>query len=163
MFKKYQLTFIFTLAALLFLNNNTVIAANYLEGVDEKGNKVYLGPTPIENTAAFKTYAQSSKSAVHEQQYLFQRLKDAPKDLEYFHDGNWYNWLQTYRGGMWLIRNRYKKGQDTREFLKKYVWRSEETRKLHLVKFPDGSIQVGYFLLLNELDLLEETLKKKST
>ncbi len=162
MFKKSYLAFFFTIAAFLCAQGSFALAANYLKGVDSKGNKVYLGPTPIENTAAFKTYSQSARSAVNEQQYLFQRLKDAPKDLEYFHDGNWYNWLETYRGGMWLIRNRYKKGQNTRQFLEKYVWRSEFTGKLHLVKYPDGSVQIGYFLLMNELDLLEETLKKKA-
>jgi hypothetical protein len=161
MLKKAYFPFLYLFATFLIISSGNAYSANYLKGVDSEGKKVYLGPTPIEETAAFKTYAQSSRSAVHEQQYLFQRLKDAPKNLEYFHDGNWYNWLETYRGGMWLIRNRYKKGQDTRKFLEKYVWRSE-AGKLHLVRYPDGSIQVGYFLLMNELDLLEETLKKKA-
>lgn len=128
--------------------------SNYLKGVNSQGQKVYLGSLPIEETEAFKTYLQSPRAEVNKQQYLFQRLKDAPKDLEYFHDGNWYGWVEAYRGGMWLMRNRYQKDQDTRTFLKKHVWRSD-ANQLHLVRFPDGSIQVGYFILLNELELLE--------
>ncbi len=150
---------VFLAVSLTLLGLGHAFAAN-LKGVDAKGQKVYLAEVPINNTVAFKTYLASPKSEVNKQQYLFARLKDAPKNLEYFHDGNWYSWVEAYRGGMWLMRNRYKKGQDTRLFLKKYVWRSEDTNKEHLVRYPDGSIQVGYFVLLNELDLLEETVKK---
>jgi len=142
-----------TLTILLGLNGCATTKA--LDGVDTTGKKVYLGEVAIENTTAFKAYLQSPKTEVNKQQYLFQRLKDAPKDLEYFHDGNWYGWIEAYRGGMWLIRNRYQKDQDTRTFLKKHVWKSD-ANNVHLVRFPDGSMQVGYFILLNELDLLEE-------
>lgn len=145
---------------LIFVMALTACATTpYLKGVTPDGAKVYLGPIPIENTEAFKTFAQSQRGPVQEQQYFFQRLKEAPKDLQYYYDGNWYSWVEAYRGGMWLVRNRYEKGQDTRTFLKKYVLRSEGKKELLLVKYPDGSVQVAYDVLLNELNLLEEKMK----
>ncbi len=134
-------------------------AASYLKGVNAKGEKVYLGPVSIENTEAYQTYLHSKRTEVDKQRYLFQRLK-AADHLQYFHDGGWYNNLEAYRGGMWLMREKYKAGQDSREFIKRYVDRSEDTNQLHLVKYPDGSLQVGSYILYNELDLLEETAKK---
>lgn len=141
--------------SLLFILSGCA-TSSALKGMNSVGQKVYLGETPVKDTAAFTTYLQSPKTEVNKQQYLFQRLKDAPKDLEYFHDGNWYGWVEAYRGGMWLMRNRYQKDQDTRTFLKKHVWRSDANQE-HLIRYPDGSIQVGYYVLLNELDLLEQT------
>ncbi len=129
-----------------------------LKGITPDGAKAYLGPVPIQGTEAYQAFLNSPRAEVSEQTYLFSRLKLAP-DLSFYHDGNWYNWLQAYRGGMWLMRNRYKKGQDTRTFLKDYVWHSETTGKVHLVKYPDGTVHEGYYVLLNELDLLEETFK----
>lgn len=152
-------SFYLLLGVLVFLGQGCAASSQYLKGVSPEGQKVYIGPTDIENTEAFQTYLRSPQAEASKQQYLFQRLKDASKDIQYYHDGVWYNWLETYRAGMWLVRNKYQKGQDTREFLKRYVWRSE-AGKLHLVKFPDESVHIGYFILLNELDLLEETLRK---
>lgn len=146
------------IAGLVFLSG-CAGASQYLKGVTPEGEKVYIAQTDIENTEAFQTYLRSPQAEANKQQYLFQRLKDASKDIQYYHDGVWYSWLETYRAGMWLVRNKYEKGQDTREFLRRYVWRSE-AGNLHLVKFPDGEIHIGYFILLNELDLLEANLSK---
>ena len=137
-------------------------ATSYLKGVSPEGKRTYLGPVPIENTEAFKNYVQSAHSDVDKQRYLFQRLKDS-KDLSFYHDGSWYNAIEAYRGGMWLMRNRYQKGQDSREFIRKYVERSEDTGKFHLVKYPDGSVHIGSYILLNELDLLEGSASGKSS
>ncbi len=134
-------------------------ASSTLKGVTPQGQRVYLGPTPIEETAPYKEFLSSPRSEVNVQTYLFSRLKSA-QDLSFYHDGSWYNWLEAYRGGMWLMRNRYQKGQDARTFIKNHVWRSEATGKPHLVKYPDGSIHEAYYVLLNELDLLDETLKR---
>ncbi len=149
------------LFTLLFLAPLLLIgcaSAGTLKGLTKDGAKIYLAPVPIINTEAYKTFLSTPRSQVSEQTYMFSRLKQA-KDLSFFHDGSWYTWLEAYRGGMWLMRNRYKKGQDTRTFLKNHVWRSEKTGKPHLIKYPDGSVHVAYYVLLNELDLLEETLK----
>ncbi len=148
-------------SALIVLLTGCATGGGPANGIGVDGKKVYLGPVPIENTDAFKTYLNSPHSEVDKQQYLFQRLK-ASNDLSYFHDGTWYGALEAYRGGMWLMRKRYQKGQNTRDFIRKYVERSEDTGKLHLVKYPDGSTQVGSYVLYNELDLLEEAAKKSS-
>lgn len=104
----------------------------------------------------------TERSEVSEQGYLFQRLKSA-SELQFFHNGSWYSALEAYRGGMWLMRKRYLKGQDTRDFIRKYVEKAEDTGKLHLVKYPDGSVHIGSYVLYNELDLLEETIAKQSS
>lgn len=149
-------------AALLSLSVFTSgCASSVLKGLDTTGKKVYLGPVPIENTEAYETFVNSPQSEVDKQNYMFKRLKtDEAQKLSYFHDGTWYTWLEAYRGGNWLVRNRYKKGQDARTFVKDHVWRSESTGKPHLIKYPDGSIQEAYYVLLNELDLLDETLAR---
>ena len=126
-----------------------------LNGVNAKGEKVYLGPVPIENTQPYQEYLPTQHTEVDKQRFLFRRLKEAT-DLEFFQDGAWYNSIQAYRGGMWLMRERYQKGQDTRTFIKKYVDRSD-AGQLHLARYPDGSTQLGSAVLLNELDLLEKT------
>jgi len=131
---------------------------SYLQGVTPSGEKVYLGTPNIENTEEFKTYLVSPRSEVDKQRFIFQRLKDAT-ELQFYHDGTWYNSVQAYRGGMWLMRNRYVKGQNTNEFIKKYVERSTSGNQ-HLVKFPNGSIHVGSAIVYNELALVEEAAKK---
>lgn len=136
-------------------------ASSTLKGTSPDGRKTYLGPVPIENTEAFRQLMKSPQNDVSIQTYLFARLK-AAQDLQYYRDGQWYSWLEAYRGGMWLMRNRYQKGQDARTFIKNHVWRSEATGQAHLVKFPDGSIHEAYYVLLNELDLLEQTLRSAS-
>ena len=137
----------------------TGCAAHTLKGIDPQGRKVYLGPLPIEKTEAYQNYVKSARTDVDRQRYLFERLKSS-EGLEFFHDGSWYNSVQAYRGGMWLMRNRYKKGQDTREFIMKYIDRSETSGKLRVIKYPDGTLQQGSAVLLNELDLLEDTAGK---
>lgn len=134
-------------------------AASVAQGVNTQGQKVYLGPVPIEKTEAYQAYLTSKHTDVDKQRYLFQRLK-AAEDLQFFHNGSWYSSIDAYRGGMWLMREKYKAGQNTREFIKKYVERSEDTGQLHLAKYPDGSVQMGSYVLFNELDLLEATAKK---
>lgn len=148
-----------TLSLLLLSAFASGCASSTLKGVAPNGQKAYLGTVPIENTEAYRQFISSPQSEVNVQTYLFTRLK-AAQDLSYFRDGQWYSWLEAYRGGMWLMRNRYEKGQDARTFIKNHVWRSESTGKPHLVKYPDGSVHEAYYVLLNELDLLEETLKK---
>jgi len=165
MFKKYRSPVSpFSSIPFYFLIVITILSgcasSSYLKGISPTGEKVYFDKTPIEDTDAFQTYLQTPQSEVDKQHYLFQRLKSAT-DLEYLHDGAWYNPLQAYRGGMWLMRNRYKKGQNTRDFIRKYVERSD-AGKIHVVKYPDGSLHEGGCILYNELDRLEETAAKRT-
>lgn len=132
----------------------------YSKGVNAQGEKLYIGTTDIENTEAFKSYGRSPQGEGDKQRYLFERLKNA-EGFEFYHDGSWYNAQEAYRGGMWLMRNRYKKEVSTRDFIKQEVERSD-AGNLHLVKYPDGSLQIGSYILYNELDLLESKTKKTS-
>lgn len=127
-----------------------------LKGVSPQGERVYLGPVPIQDTEAYQAYLLKSPTEVAKQSYLFQRLKSA-SNLEFYHNGSWYSPLEAYRGGMWLMREHYQKGQDTRTFIRNYVERDEGSGKPHLVRYPDGSVHIGSSVLYNELDLLEET------
>ena len=149
-----KLTALFTFFILPLLLSSCATAN--LKGISPAGKKVYLAPIPVQGTEAYQSYLNSPRADVSQQTYIFSRLKLA-KDLSFYHDGSWYNWLEAYRGGMWLMRNRYKPGQDTRTFIRNYVERSETTGKLHLVRYPDGSTHIGSYILYNELDLLEET------
>jgi len=151
----------FLLAVLLwtpFLGINC--ATPFLKGMTPEGEKVYAGPVPIQDTEAYKMYAVTNGSEANKINYLFKRLQSA-KDLVYYHDDGKYNWLEVYRAGKWLLRNRYRKGDDVRTFLRKDVWYSETTGKPLYIEFPDGSIHIAYYVLINEIDLLEETTKNK--
>ena len=131
----------------------------YFKGFTPGGEKVYIGPTDIRDTEAYRNYIYSSHSEAAKLNYLFERLK-LGESLFFYRDGNKYNWLEAYRGGKWLVRNRYNDGDNAREFAKKHIWHSDQTGKPHLVQFPDSSIHEGYYILLNELELLESTAKE---
>lgn len=134
-------------------------AQGYRKGFAPDGQRVYLGSTDLEQTKAFQTFLKSPRAETDRQHYLFDRLMES-EGLEFFHDGAWYGKIEAYRGGMWLMRHRYQKGQETRDFIKKNIYRSDKGN-VHLVKYPDGSIQEGASILYNELTLLEETLRRK--
>lgn len=153
----HRLRFIFTICLLQALLISGC-ASPYLKGVSPEGQAVYIDTPKIESTEAFQNYLTSQRSETDKQNYLFERIK-AAKDLVFIRDGHQYTWLQAYRGGKWLIRNRYEKGVDARSFAKKYIWKSDAGNP-YLVQFPDGSTHVGYYILLNELDLLEATVAK---
>lgn len=133
-------------------------ASPYLKGISPEGQTVYIDTPLMQNTEAFQNYISSQQTETDKQNYLFERIKSA-KNLIYIRDGHQYTWLQAYRGGKWLIRNRYEKGIDARSFAKKYIWKSEAGNP-YLVQFPDGSTHIGYYILLNELELLEATVAK---
>ena len=125
-----------------------------LKGELPGGEKVYISNSPMEGSEAFRNYQKSSKREVDKLRYLFKRVT-AEKEYIYIRDGDQYGWLEVYRAGMWLMRNRYKSDMSAQDFLKAQVWRSDITGKPHLVQFPDGPIPEAYYILLNELALLE--------
>ena len=158
---KVKIINLYIFCALLITGFLAGCATPFGTGLTPEGQKVYLGRVPIENTPEYEEYLASKGTEVAKQTYIFQRLKSA-KHLEFGYDGSWYNYLEAYRGGMWLIRNRYQKGQDAREFIYKNVEceKGSSTGKPPLVKYPDGSIHIGAYVLYNELDLLEETVSR---
>lgn len=149
-----RFAFLVLFLALTGLTAGCAGGLKYSKGVNALGEKLYLGSAEIESTDAFKNYSRSPKGEADKQRYLFERLK-AAEGFEFYHDGSWYNALEAYRGGMWLMSHRYKKGFPTRDFIKQHIERSD-AGNLHLVRYPDGSLQIGSYILYNELDLLEE-------
>src|SRR3989338_171633 len=156
--KKYLVVGALLLAVQLL---NFGCASHYLKGVTPEGVKAYLGPASIQDTEAYKTFLNGSRSEAAKFDYLLERIK-AAQDLEYYHEGNRHNWLEAYRAGTWLLRHHYKPGQDARDFVHKEVLLYQTPGKPTAIKFPDGSIHIAYYILLNELDLLDETLQKTS-
>lgn len=140
------------------MNFGCAATPRYLKGVGYEGQKVYLGTLPIETTEAYQMFLDSSRSEAAKLDYLLQRIKTA-QDLVYLHEGSPYNWLEAYRAGAWILRHHYERGEDARTFIRKEVWLYQTPGKPNAIKFPEGSIHLVYYVLLNELDLLEETLQ----
>ncbi|MBI4358071.1 MAG: hypothetical protein HY584_02110 [Candidatus Omnitrophica bacterium] len=130
-------------------------ATPYLKGLTPQGEKVYLGIHPMQETEAYQSYLLSSKSEAAKLNYLLDRIKEA-KELTYYHNGGRYSWLEAYRAGTWVVRHHYEKGEDARSFIRKETLLYEKSAKPNAIQFPDGSIHIAYFVLLNELDSLEE-------
>jgi len=139
----------------------TGCAAPFMKGINANGQKVYLDQADITQTEAYQEYLQSEHTEINKERYIFKRVVGA-KDLRYHRDGNTYGWVEAYRAGNWLMRTHYDKEADARSFIRDHVWKSETTGNPHLIQFPSGDIHVAYYVLLNELDLLEDTLAKQS-
>lgn len=152
------------LLAVIFLGAQVVqfgcaLAPQYLKGVNPDGQKVYLGPVPIQNTEAYQAFLTSSRSEAAKLDYLLQRIKSA-RDLVYHYDGEQYNWLEAYRAGSWILRHHYERGESARSFLLRETFLYQKPGKPNAVEFPDRSVHFDYHVLINELDLLEETVKE---
>ena len=134
-------------------------ASRPLKGVTPEGQKVYLESLPIENTKAYQAFLLSSKSETAKLYYLLDRIK-AAKDVTYRFEGSQYNYFEAYLAALWLLIYHYKRGEDAHSFIRKeiaaYAGFSESTT----MNFPDGSYHLAYHVLINELDLLEETFKQ---
>lgn len=150
--KKLILPVLFIFILPLFLVS---CASPYLKGMSEGGEKVYLNTDAIEKTKAFSLYLKSDQDERAKIVYLFRRILKSDQ-LNYYHDDNLYSAQDTYKAGLWLLDNRYEEGQSAREFAKDQVLVDEASGKPNYVKLPDGTIHIGYYLLINELDLLEE-------
>ncbi len=135
--------------------------STYLQGVSPDGTVVYLGETPLENTQAYKLFLKSSQSERDKCLFLLRRVLKKT-EYQFFRDGDVYTSGDAYDGGMWLLENRYEEGQTAREFMRDHIWRST-SGKPHYVRLSNGEMHIGYFLLLNDLDLLEETVSKNSS
>lgn len=125
-----------------------------LKGITPDGQKVYLGTTDIQGTDLYKTYAAGDRSEADKLVYLMGRIRRS-QGLTFHHDGNWYDPPEAYRGSMWMLRKEFEKGETARHFIDTHVARERGSGDPHLVKFPDGSIHIGYYVLQNELELLE--------
>lgn len=128
------------------------------KGVTTNGEKVYLGVTPIEKTPAYENFLRSSKSEVDKLYYLLDRIRDS-RSLIYIYEGDQYNWFEAYSTGVWVLWHHYRKGEDARSALRREVANYSGDEAVY-IKFQNESIHLAYRILLNELDLLDETYKR---
>ena len=131
-------------------------------GTDENGNKVYAGKVPIDSTRAYNQFKMGPRSEMSKLHYLLDRLGELEGFR--FRFGNDYYDKEMARFGMdWLISHRYKRKQNAREFLRtQNAWLEVGGDRL-LIRFPDGKLYHAIAIILNELDLLEETYEKEKT
>ncbi len=120
--------------------------------------KVYLGPIPIQNDQAYKTFLKSSRSETAKLIYVADRIK-AARNLTYRYEGEFYNWLEAYSGAMWLLWQDHKAKEEAHAFVRKEALRLQNPKNPTVIQFPDKSTYPAPEILLNELDLLEDTVK----
>ncbi|MDP3920471.1 MAG: DUF5329 family protein [Candidatus Omnitrophota bacterium] len=135
-------------------------AAPLLKGVDAEGAKAYLGSPEIQGTSTYQKYVTGPQSEAAKLIYVISRIGEA-EGLLFQHEGAWHDPQEAYRGSMWMLRKNFEKGETARDFIRLHVWHSDNTGTPRLVKYPDGSLQIGYYILLNELDLLEATASRE--
>ena len=154
--KSSKYSFIPLIIAACFLSG---CSTSYRQGVTPEGKKVYLGPETIELTPAFRNYLLSSKSESSKLHYLLDRIKDS-REVTYLFEGNEHRWFEAYGAGVWILWHHYKKGEDARSFLRKEVSMHPDPNQTPYIQQPDGSSHMAYHVLLNELDLLDETYRQ---
>ena len=135
-------------------------ANTVLKGVTPEGNNVYIGPVPINNTLAYQEFIKSQRTELDRIQYLLNRVKTAP-DIRYERDGVSFNSDKTYQTGLWLVGNSYNKNTDAITFLRNHVWFAKPSMAPHLAHFPDGTTHVAYYIFINELALLDESIQNE--
>ena len=135
------------------------VASLPLKGVDPEGQKIYLGPVPIEKTKAYQAFLLSSKSETAKLYYLLDRIK-AAKEVTYRFEGSQYNYFEAHLAALWLLIYHYKRGDDAHAFIRKEIAAFAGFSESTTMNFPDHSYHLAYHVLINELDLLEETFKQ---
>jgi len=151
------LIFLFVVSFLSFSCSTTP----YLQGITPEGEKVYIGPTPLQGTEPYQMFLSTSRSEIDKLNYLFKRFLSA-KDYGFYRDNIRYSWIEAFRGGHGLLRERYQEGMDARAFIHEHVSYSESSGRPYAIEFPDGSRHLGSFVLINELDLLDATIAEDS-
>ena len=134
----------------------------YLNGVDEEGAKVYAGKVPIYDTYAYHQFELGPKTESGKLSYFLSRFSEM-KNCYFRFLGNRYGFQDAYFGANWLITRRYNGNQDARIFLREQITLFEKPSAPLLIEFPDGSLHRVLPIVTNELDLLEETIRKEKT
>jgi len=162
--KKNTLTVFIIILSLLSIGWKGFWAKPYYNttGMDENGNKVYAGKVPIDSTRAYNQFKLGSRSEIAKLNYLLDRLNEL-EGFQFRLAGSYFDKEMTRFGIDWVITHRYKKKQDAREFLRQQIASFESAGDRLLIKFPDGSLYHALSIILNELDLLDETYKAEET
>lgn len=134
----------------------------YGNGVDENGKKIYAGKTPITNSPAYQQFKFSSQSELEKLYYFRARLVEL--DGFYFRmQGGRYTIEDAQYGTTWLISHRYTDNESARKFIEEQLIPFETPAQPLLIEFPNGSLQRVVPVALNELELLEDTIKKDTS
>lgn len=137
------------------------LKTRYLNGIDQDGDKVYAGKIPIHNTYAYRQFKSGSKTEASKLYYFLSRLYEM-KDCSFRFLGKRYDSRDAYSGINWLITRRYQSGRSAREFLSEQIAHFEKPGAPLLIEFPDGSLHRVLPVVMNELDLLEETARREA-
>ena len=133
------------------------------KGKTPEGKKVYLGPVPIQETEAYQAFLLSPRSEVDKLYYLGDRIRaKASQDIVYIYEGGHYHWAEVYAGGIWLLWHDYKRGETARAFIYETSLRFERPGSRATLQLPDGSVHYAYDVTVNEMDLLEATIKEEN-
>jgi hypothetical protein len=126
-------------------------------GLDEE-EKFYLNPIPLQSSKAYTNYLQSTQNERAKLDYLLDRVRES-KNTAFYFEGSQYGWTEACAAGNWLLFRRYEKGDDARTFLKKVV--GYTPNQSAFIQPPDGPKCADYPVLMNELELLEESNGKR--
>ena len=143
------------IAATLIWSGCATVSQNIAKsaGIEEE-QKFYLNPIPITNSKAYLTYLESPRDERAKLDYLLDRVRES-KDTAFYFEGSQYGWTEACAAGNWLMWRRYKNGKDARLFLKEIV--GYTPNQSAFIQPPDGQKCAAYPVLLNELDLLENS------
>jgi hypothetical protein len=151
---------VFIIFFLFVFSHHAVAGWSPFKGKTREGKKAYLGPAPVQDTEAYQKFLESSRSEIDKLYYLGDRIraKTAQKNV-YIYERDRYHWAEVYAGGIWCLWHYYKREKTAREFVRDISQRFERPGSRATVEFPDGSVHYAYQVTVNELDLLEETIK----
>ena len=160
---RQRLIFTISIVALVFLFNGTPSssAPQYLRGVYENGAIAYVGPLTIQQTNAYKQFIYSKKTEKEKLYYLLSRFRTADH-LGFYFGGGRYSANDACFGSGWILRHRYKGNKEARKFIREQVTFFEKPGKPLLIEFQNGSIHFAYNIIINELELLENTIAETS-
>lgn len=126
-------------------------------GLTADGKKVYFDTAPIQQTDAYKNFLKSSRSETAKLYYLLDRIK-AARNLSYYFEGDRYNWLEAYMAATWLLWHHYDKNKNARDFVDEEIARYQMISKTTTIQFPNQSHHIAANVMVNELELLENTI-----
>ena len=143
------------IAAALIGSGCATISQNVSQNAGlEEEQKSYLNQIPITDSKAYLTYLESSRDERAKLDYLVDRVRES-KNTAFYFEGSQYDWTEACAAGNWLLWRRYKNGKNARSFLKEIV--GYTPNQSAFIQPPDGPKCAAYPVLLNELDLLEES------
>jgi hypothetical protein len=148
------------MAAALALSGCATVSKNTANTGLEEEKKFYLNLIPLTQSEAYAKYLESPQDERAKLDYLIDRVRES-KTTAFYYEGSRYGWTEACAAGHWLMWRRYKNGQNARGFLKDIV--GYTPNQSAFIEPPDGPRCAAYPVLLNELELLEESSRDRLT